>query len=138
MRVRILLVEDDGDVRDYTATLLEEAGYDVCVASHAEEAETWLRKGEPIDLLVADIVMPGRNGIDLAFSFRRLRPDAAILFVTGYTRHIAADRLEEWEILEKPYQRDALLHAVRRALGSTRSAEGAAARRGPLAALPEG
>lgn len=114
--MKILLVDDDNDVRDYTAHILEEAGYAVRTAAHAREAET-LVATEPVDLLITDIVMPGRNGVELAQAVDRLWPGAKVLFTTGYTRHIAPDLLEDAEILDKPYQRDALLHAVRRVLG---------------------
>lgn len=116
--VRILLVDDDDDVRDYTAQVLEEAGYAVCTAAQADEAEMLLRTGEAIDLLITDIVMPGRNGVELARVCHRAQPDAKVLFTTGYTRHIAPDLLADSEILDKPYQRDALLHAVRHVLGA--------------------
>jgi CheY-like chemotaxis protein len=117
--MRILLVEDDADVRDYTALVLEDAGYAVRVACHADEAETVLATGEPFDLLITDIVMPGRNGVMLAQLLNRTRPDVKVLFTTGYTRHIAPELLAESEILEKPYHRAGLLHAVRHVLGAT-------------------
>lgn len=116
--VRILLVDDDDDVRDYTAQVLEDAGYVVCTAAQADEAEMLLSTGEAIDLLITDIVMPGRNGVELARVCHRAQPDAKVLFITGYTRYIAPDLLADSEILDKPYQRDALLHAVRHVLGA--------------------
>ncbi|HEX7967380.1 MAG TPA: response regulator [Stellaceae bacterium] len=116
--MRILLVDDDDDVRDYTAQVLEEAGYAVCTAAQADEAEMLLSTGEAIDLLITDIVMPGRNGVELARVCHRAQPDTKVLFTTGYTRHIAPDLLADSEILDKPYQRDALLHAVRHVLGA--------------------
>lgn len=117
--MRILLVEDDADVREYTAMVLEDAGYIVRVAARADEAESILGTGEPFDLLITDIVMPGRDGVMLAQSLNRTRPDVKVLFTTGYTRHIAPELLAESEILEKPYHRAALLHAVRHVLGAT-------------------
>ncbi|HEX9490569.1 MAG TPA: response regulator [Stellaceae bacterium] len=114
--MKILLVDDDAGVREYTAQVLEDAGYAVRVAAHADEAETILGTGEPFDLLITDIVMPGRNGIELAQALNRTRPDVKVLFTTGYTRHIAPGLLADSEILDKPYQRAALLHAVRHLL----------------------
>lgn len=115
--MKVLLVDDDDEVRDYTARVLEDAGYSVQTAAKADEAEALLGTGEAIDLLITDIVMPGRNGVELARSFHHARPGAKVLFTTGYTRHIAPDLLADAEILDKPYQRDALLHAVRHLLG---------------------
>ena len=116
--MKILLVDDDADVRDYTAQVLEEAGYAVRAASRADEAEIILGTGEPFDLLITDIVMPGRNGVELAQAVHHTRPDVKVLFTTGYTRHIAPELLADSEILDKPYQRAALLHAVRHVLGA--------------------
>ncbi|HLJ65203.1 MAG TPA: hypothetical protein VKT70_13905, partial [Stellaceae bacterium] len=53
---------------------------------------------------------------ELAASVLALQPLIKVLFVTGYTRHIAPERLADAEVLDKPYQRDRLLHAVRHAL----------------------
>lgn len=115
--MRILLVDDDDDVREYTAYLLEEAGHEVRTAAHADAAMALLGAGEAIDLLIADVVMPGCNGIELARRALGTRPAIKVLFVTGYTRHIAPDQLVGCEVLDKPYQRDSLLHAVRHVLG---------------------
>ena len=115
--MKILLVDDDADVLEYTAQVLEDAGYAVRAASRADEAEIILGTGEPFDLLITDIVMPGRNGVELARALNLTRPDVKVLFTTGYTRHIAPDLLADSEILDKPYQRAALLHAVRHVLG---------------------
>jgi len=116
--VKVLLVDDDADVLEYTAQVLEDAGYAVRAAARADEAETILGTGEPFDLLITDIVMPGRNGVELARALNRTRPEVKVLFTTGYTRHIAPDLLADSEILDKPYQRAALLHAVRHVLGA--------------------
>jgi DNA-binding response OmpR family regulator len=113
---RVLLVDDDVDVREYTAGVLEDAGYVVAAAARAEEAERLLSKGDVFDLVITDIVLPGQNGIALAQSVRRLSPGARILFTTGYTRHIAGDGIDGMEVLDKPYLPDALLHAVRHVL----------------------
>jgi DNA-binding NtrC family response regulator len=116
--VRILLVDDDDDVRDYTAMVLEEAGYEVRVASRGEAALQILNTGEPFDLLITDVVMPGWDGTELASRVKSARPDLKVLYVTGYTYHIAAGRLVGADVLDKPYQRDKLLHAVRHAISS--------------------
>jgi CheY-like chemotaxis protein len=115
--LRILLVDDDDGVRDYTATVLEEAGYDVRVAARGEMAIKLLATGEPFDLLITDIVMPGWDGPELVRRVKSVRPELRILYVTGFTRHIAPAELVGAEVLDKPYQREKLLHAVRHVLG---------------------
>ena len=118
MSVKILLVDDDDDVRDYTALVLEDAGFEVRVASRGEAAMHVLASGEPFDLLITDVVMPGWDGTELARRVKLLRPDLKVLFITGYTRHIAAERLVGAEVLDKPYQREKLLHAVRHVMAA--------------------
>ena len=113
---RVLLVDDDEGVREYTAAVLEDAGYTVATAARADEAERLLSKGDIFDLVITDIILPGQNGVALAQSVRRRSPGARILFTTGYTRHIAGDDIAGMEVLDKPYLPDALLHAVRHAL----------------------
>lgn len=72
-RGRILLVDDDDGVRTYTAGVLRDAGYAVEAAARADEAEALLRSGRSIDLLITDIVPPGRDGLALARSLHRTR-----------------------------------------------------------------
>jgi CheY-like chemotaxis protein len=115
--VKILLVEDDDLVREYATQVLEEAGYDIRTAALPSEAEALCAKGEQFDLLITDIVMPERDGVELARRLLRADPGLKVLFTTGYTRHIAPEQLVGAEILDKPYHTDALLHAVRRLIG---------------------
>jgi CheY-like chemotaxis protein len=114
--VRILLVEDDDLVREVTAEMLEEAGHEVLLAASAPEAERIAANTPVIDVLITDIIMPGGNGVDLARSLARRRSGMKTLFTTGYTRHIAPE-LTDAPILDKPYHRDALLHALGRLIG---------------------
>jgi CheY-like chemotaxis protein len=114
----ILLVDDDYDVREYMQFVLDEAGYAVRVAANGEEALRLL-SGEPeVALLVTDVIMPGMNGVELARRARAMRPGLNILFVTGYTRNIALEALAGADVLDKPFPRERLLHAVERALRS--------------------
>lgn len=113
--MRILLVEDDDLVREVTAEMLEEAGHHVLTAASAADAER-LAETATIDLLITDIVMPGGNGVDLARRLALRQSGMKTLFTTGYTRHIAPE-LADAPILDKPYHRDALLHAIGRLIG---------------------
>jgi DNA-binding response OmpR family regulator len=115
-QLRVLLVDDDEDVREYTAAVLEDAGYAVATAARADEAECLLSKGDIFDLVITDIILPGQTGVELAQALRRRSPTARILFTTGYTRHIAGDGVANADVLDKPYLPAALLHAVRHAL----------------------
>ncbi|MCI0355109.1 MAG: PAS domain S-box protein [Acidobacteria bacterium] len=82
----VLLVEDEESVRKLAAHCLREQGYTVLEASQGTEALQLCReRADPIHLLVTDVVMPGMGGRDLADQLIALRPDARVLFVSGYT-----------------------------------------------------
>jgi CheY-like chemotaxis protein len=117
----VLLVEDDGAVREVAARALREAGYRVLAASGAGEAmELAARAPGPVDVLVTDVVMPGVNGKALADDLRRRRPDIKVLFVSGYTddiigRHGVLD--PGVQFLPKPFTGSALAAKVTEVLG---------------------
>lgn len=113
--VRVLLVEDDEDVREFTSEVLTADGYHVTAACNAIEAQQL--DASAFDLVITDIVMPGTDGLALVRALRRTHPTLKVLFTTGYSRHIAPEALAVGEILDKPFQRDALLHAVKRLSG---------------------
>jgi CheY-like chemotaxis protein len=112
----VLLVEDDGAVREVAARALREAGYRVLAASGAGEAmELAARAPGPVDVLVTDVVMPGVNGKALADDLRRRRPSIKVLFVSGYTddivgRHGVLDAGVQF--LPKPFTGTALAAKV--------------------------
>jgi YesN/AraC family two-component response regulator len=70
----------------------------------------------PIDLLLTDMVMPGMSGAELAERMHKVRPDARILFMSGYTDDVMVQRgilAEEALLIQKPFASDALLRKVR-------------------------
>jgi CheY-like chemotaxis protein len=84
----ILLVEDDDALRAYGVELLNELGYRVLAAANAAGALAIIDRGDKIDLLFTDVVMPGgMNGRELADEALRRRPGLKVLFTTGYTRN---------------------------------------------------
>jgi PAS domain S-box-containing protein len=116
---RILLVEDNVEVRTVVASSLEDLGYRVATASSAQEALELLRAGSPVNLLFTDVVMPGGvSGLELSRQARRLRPDLKVLTTSGHMGRIDADSAEARDVptLPKPYGRSDLAQAVRRAL----------------------
>lgn len=116
----ILLVEDDPSVRQVAVEALETLGYTVLVARDADEALAVLQSPRRVDLLFSDVVLPGAlDGFGLAEEARQLRRRLPVLLTSGY----AASELERRqpdaafdEVLDKPYHRDALAAAIRRAL----------------------
>src|SRR5580692_13045576 len=86
----ILLVEDEAFVRNATAEVLESAGYRLVVAGSAAEALMAYRScSRPVDLLLADIVMPGKDGRELATELENFYPRARVLFMSGYAEQLA-------------------------------------------------
>ncbi len=116
----VLIVEDAADVRDFVARVLTRAGYDVLVADGPQAALGLLSTDpRPVDLLLSDVIMPGMNGRELADEVSSMRPDAAVLFMSGYTdnaivHHGVLD--PRTNFLQKPFTPDQLLSDVRRAM----------------------
>jgi PAS domain S-box-containing protein len=103
---RILLVDDDGDVRAVAAAMLADAGYEVIEAGSGGAALDHLeREGAAVELMIADIAMPGMTGIELARAARLSAPDLPILFVTGYGgAALSVDQGGVGELLRKPFR----------------------------------
>ena len=80
---RILLAEDDEDMRRFLVKALTKAGYDVVSFGNGLEAYERLRE-EPFTLLLTDIVMPEMDGIELARKASELDPELKIMFITGF------------------------------------------------------
>lgn len=81
---RVLLVEDEGGTREALAEVLAEAGYDVTAARTGDEAAILFGPPEDFDLLLTDIVMPGRiDGVALAEHAREQHPGLPVLFFSG-------------------------------------------------------
>jgi DNA-binding NtrC family response regulator len=82
----VLLVEDEGPVRQTVRRQLETLGHSVMVADSAAMALTVLRTDETIDVLLSDVVLgSGMNGIDLAEAARVFRPGLPVIFMSGFT-----------------------------------------------------
>jgi CheY-like chemotaxis protein len=116
----ILVAEDDEDVRALAVGVLEGLGFSVLAAADGTEALALLRGDKPIRLLFTDILMPGKNGIEVAREARALRPELPILFTSGYAsrRLVQETALDpETHILRKPWLPEDLDREIRAALG---------------------
>jgi PAS domain S-box-containing protein len=102
-RVRILLVDDDAEVRTVTAAYLAEMGHRVVEAADGSSALDILKADDQIDLLIADFAMPGMTGTDLADKAREARPGIGILLVTGYADPEKVP--DGYPVLQKPFTR---------------------------------
>lgn len=114
---KILIVEDDQQIRELLSAALRRAGYRVATAEDGEggwEAfEESRSRGSDIDLLVADVVMPRLGGVELADRIRQASPDTQVLFMSGYRdRDTPADAV----LLSKPFSYETLVGEIREAL----------------------
>ena len=113
----ILVVEDDDDLRAYITEVLRGLGYRVrAVGSAAAAIPILEQRDQDIDLLLTDVVMPGRNGRELGRFSRTLRPDLPVLYMTGYSRNAVVHhgRLDEGvDLLQKPVGQQMLATRVR-------------------------
>lgn len=116
----ILVVEDDKDVRSYLTDVLRNLGYDVIASSDAQSANVLpVQMDRNIDLMLTDIVMPGKNGKQLGDEALRLRPNLKIIYMTGYSRNavVHQGRLDPGvDLIQKPISQADLAARIRKAL----------------------
>ncbi|MCB9959015.1 MAG: CHASE domain-containing protein [Rhodospirillaceae bacterium] len=117
---RVLLVEDNPDLREAVGAQLIDLGYRVEAVGHAQAALDHLERDNAFDLLFTDIVMPGgKSGYDLAREARRRYPDLKVLLTSGYAATAAGNGLESEfgaSVLSKPYRMDDLAQRIRAVL----------------------
>jgi two-component system, cell cycle sensor histidine kinase and response regulator CckA len=120
----ILLVEDDQDLRELTATTLRNAGYAVLEASNSQTAlELGAKHPGYIDLLLSDIVMPGTSGVQLIPLLRESAPDLKVILMSGYAtetlaRHAPAP--PDVTLIEKPFSKRFLLSTIQKVVQKRR------------------
>ncbi|NJC05730.1 signal transduction histidine kinase [Sphingomonas kaistensis] len=120
---RVLLVEDEDAVRMLVREVLEELGYEAIEIADPAEALPVLASGQPIDLMISDVGMPGINGRELADTARRHRPDLPILFITGYDRDAATQTdflAPGMSLITKPFSLDGLAASIGELIGANR------------------
>jgi PAS domain S-box-containing protein len=116
----LLLVEDDPDVRDSTAAILEELGYSVRTAPDPAKALRIAEEWDALDMVISDVVMPGDIGVgEMVATLLAKRSDLPVLFISGYSRDaiVRDGRIDaEVRFLSKPFSQDELAVKVREAL----------------------
>ncbi|KAA0895266.1 sigma-54-dependent transcriptional regulator [Oryzomonas rubra] len=118
MKTRILIVDDELSMREFLAILLEREGYEVVVASNAEEA---LRQigGSLFDLVISDVQMPGLSGIELLARIKQTTPETAVLMVTAFTaaeQAVEAMKLGAYDYISKPFKNEEIKILISKAL----------------------
>jgi len=116
----ILLVEDEASLKDLASRILTRNGYHVRAASTAAEAPSIAGDtGQPIDLLLTDVVMPEMLGNEVARRIQVIRPALPVLYMSGYAQPILDTHgalANQIDLLEKPFTEATLLTRVRRAI----------------------
>ena len=115
---RILVVDDEENLRRVTQLKLQQAGYEALTASDASQALDVLSK-HPQDLVLTDLKMPGMSGIDLLRKVKEEYPEVIVVVVTAYgtiESAVEAMRLGAYDYIIKPVNSDALKLIVSRAL----------------------
>jgi PAS domain S-box-containing protein len=112
----ILVVEDNAEVAEVTASLVEQLGYRTLRAENATDALNLLQRGDKVHLVFSDVVMPGgMNGIALAQEIGNRYPQIPVLLTSGYSDVVQSTE-SKMAILRKPFQLPALEKSIREAL----------------------
>ena len=116
---RILIIDDDPDLRAVLAQMLRLAGYEVALAANGREGLERALK-QPADLVLTDIYMPEQEGLETILELRRRFPQLPVLAMSGRaaagTMLGIAQRLGAIAVLQKPFSSDELLTLVSRSL----------------------
>jgi CheY-like chemotaxis protein len=110
----ILLVDDDDDVRETSADMLGELGYEVVQASNGQDALAILDQRPDLEIMVTDIRMPGMSGLELSDAARALHKDLKVILVSGYFVPQPIIR----RFLQKPFRTHDLDQAIQAELAS--------------------
>tara|TARA_B100000315_G_C14594719_1_gene598160 strand:- start:11776 stop:12207 length:432 start_codon:yes stop_codon:yes gene_type:complete len=121
---RVLVIDDEAEVRKIVRFALEKSGYDVVEAEDGEKAINEIRSGDnPLltDVIICDVRMPKINGIEAVSFFREQFPSVPIVVLTGYPdMQLATSFLKQgvMEYLVKPVEKEKLIETVEKAMMS--------------------
>jgi len=120
---KVLVIDDDSLVRDNIVRILERQGYQVLVASDGVRGLRMFRSEQP-DLVITDVIMPEKDGIETIREIRGDCPDAKIIAISGGGRIgnvdflKVAEKVGASEIIAKPFDPSVLVNVVSRCLGA--------------------
>ena len=126
MSPRILVVDDERNIRRVLQALLEADGYDVQVAADGDEARAFLRRARPpFDAVLTDLRMPGCDGLALLRWTRETHPDTPVVMVTAHgTVDVAVEAMRDgaFDFITKPFEETELREIVAKAVAQRRAA----------------
>ena len=120
-RRTILLVEDEPFVREATCSILESAGFEVLAVEDAQDAmKVYQERRWATDLVMTDMVLPGRTGLQLGQDLREHSPEVVLLVTSGYGNPEYEPEAPESRtyFLAKPYSRRTLVDKIEKILGT--------------------
>ena len=123
--LRVLVVDDEEVIRDILATLLEREGWQVTTASNGTRALSAF-EAEPHDVVLLDLMLPDRPGLEVLAEIRRRDPDAVVVIVTAYSSiegAVEAMRLGAFHYIPKPFQNEEVLLTVEKGAETRRLTE---------------
>jgi CheY-like chemotaxis protein len=116
---KILVAEDEIIVREYLKNLLERAGYRVVVAGDGEEAVAMFEEHDDISLVLSDVVMPKKNGVEILKEIKKRKPAIKMIFISGYSADVIRKmgNIEDTvEYIAKPFDKNRILSKIRAVL----------------------
>lgn len=122
---RILVIDDDTQIRQMLCQMLERQGYEVLGAANGKEGLNIYRQS-PTDLIITDIIMPEKEGVETIIELKRDFPDVKIIAISGGSRGLNKDiyldyakRLGALYTFTKPFERKEILEAIEELLGNS-------------------
>jgi CheY-like chemotaxis protein len=123
---RILVIDDEPDMRAFLEEILKSAGYEVVLAADGKEGVECYRTS-PADLVITDLFMPNQEGLETIRKLRSHFPKVAIIAMSGKAAALnmlsVAQKFGAVGILHKPFLNDELIAAVEKALGARSTAQ---------------
>jgi len=119
---RVLIVDDEEQMRDLLAKVLEKTGFQVAAAGDGAQALALLEK-EPVDLVVTDVRMPGLGGMEALKAIKELNPDIIVIIMTAFgsiDQAVQAVKEGAYDYINKPFKIDEMLLTIRKALEERR------------------
>lgn len=119
---KILVIDDDAELRGTLVSILCEAGYEADGAASGEEALEKVTAGD-YDVALLDMIMPGRDGIDILGDMRRVRPRTRVIMITAFStieNAVAAIKKGASEYIAKPFKINELLTTIKRVIEEAR------------------
>jgi DNA-binding NtrC family response regulator len=119
---KILVIDDDDQIREMIRVVLEDEGYTVYLSSDGDEV-TEMYKDDPVDLIITDIIMPEKDGMEIISQFRKEHPNVKIIAISGGGKIkaesylVAAESLGALKTLSKPFDIMELVDIVKSLIG---------------------